>query len=340
MSAGKSDDAPIRWGILGAANIAVKLVVPAMQQSAGTRIAAIASRTLAKAQAAARELGIPTAYGSYEALIADPDIDAIYNPLPNHLHVPWTIKAAEAGKHVLCEKPIALNADEARSLIAVQRTTGVQIAEAFMVRAHPRWHGVRDMIRQGKLGTLKLMEGHFSYYRRDPTDVRSKVEWGGGVLMDIACYPITISRWLFGAEPEAVIALIERDPDFKVDRLVSGMLRYPDGQASFSVGGQLASWQRVQLFGDKGRIDVEAPFNTPGQYDGRIVLDQRQSGGTMETIDFPAVNQYQLQGERFNDAIRGRGMVPVPVEDAVANMAVMDALFRSAESGRWEAPAR
>ena len=337
MTAGKTG--PVRWGVLSTASIGTKLVIPAMQKSSSLTVAAIGSRDRAKAEAAARELGIATAYGSYEELVADPSIEAIYNPLPNHLHVPWTVKAARAGKHVLCEKPIAMNADEARTLIGVQRETGVQIAEAFMVRAHPRWEGVLDLIRQGKLGALKLFVGHFSYYRRDPNDVRNKLEWGGGALLDVGCYPITISRWMFGCEPEAVIATIERDPDFKVDRLVTAILRYPNGQASFSVGGQLASWQKVQLFGEKARIEVESPFNTPGQYDGRVFLDERQSGGGITTIEFPEVNQYQLQGERFSAAVRGQGTVPVTVENAVANMAVIDALFRSAQTGRWEAPA-
>ena len=222
---------PVRWGILGTANIALKKAVPGMKESALVDVVAIASRDESKARAAANRLGIPRAYGSYEALLADPEIEAIYNPLPNHLHVPWTIRAAEAGKHVLCEKPIALNADEARQLLAVRERTGVQIGEAFMVRSHPQWLGAKEIIDSGRIGELRAIAGHFSYNNQDASNVRNIREIGGGGLLDIGCYPITISRWLFGAEPEAVVALMERDPTSGIDRLVSGMMRFATGQA-------------------------------------------------------------------------------------------------------------
>ncbi|MDB4881794.1 MAG: oxidoreductase domain protein [Gemmatimonadetes bacterium] len=331
---------PVRWGVLGAANIAVRKVVPAMQRGERTQVVAIASRDLAKARAAATELGIARAYGSYEELLADPDVEAIYNPLPNHLHVPWTIRAAEAGKHVLCEKPLALDADEARQLLAVRERTGVQIGEAFMVRNHPQWLAVRDMIRAGRIGELKLVAGHFTYFRRDPSDVRSKREWGGGGLMDVGCYPITMSRWLFGEEPDAVIALLDRDPELGVDRIASGLLRFPSGQATFTCGMQLVHYQRMQIHGTTGRIEVQIPFNAPNDRPCRIFVDDGRELGdaSAQAIEFPTVDQYTLQGDRFSDAVRGLGPVPVPLEDAIANMAVIDALFRSAESGKWEAP--
>jgi predicted dehydrogenase len=334
------DRAPVRWGILGAANIAVKQVIPAMQRSASSRILAIASRDANKARAVADSLGIPRAYGSYEELLADPEIEAVYNPLPNHLHVPWTIRAAEAGKHVLCEKPIARSAGEARQLLEVRDRTGVQIAEAFMVRAHPRWIAIREIVRDGRLGELKLIAGHFSYFRRDPNDVRSRVDWGGGALLDIGCYPTTLSRWLFDAEPLEVIATLERDPDMKVDRLVSALLRFPNGQATFTCGGQLVPYQRMQIYGTAGRIEVEIPFNAPGDHRSRVFVDDGADlrGKSIETLEFDAANQYTLQGDRFNDAVRGRGVVPVSLEDAIQNMAVLDALFRSAESRSWEKP--
>lgn len=333
--------APVRWGVLGAANIALSKVIPAMQRSPHMEILGIASRDAAKAKAVAHALGIPRAYASYDALIADPDIEAIYNPLPNHLHVPWSIKAAEAGKHVLCEKPISLSSDEARALRDVRDRTGVQISEAFMVRAHPQWAAVRELIAEGRVGDLKLVTGHFSYFRRDPNDVRSKVEWGGGALLDIGCYPITLSRWLFDEEPTAVIACIERDPDMRVDRLVSGLMQFPSGQATFTCAGQLVSHQRMQAFGTQGRIDVEIPFNAPHDHECRIYLDDgsRFANAAAESIDLPAVDQYRLQGDRFSEAVRGVGSVLVSLEDSIANMAVIDALFRSAESGRWESPA-
>jgi predicted dehydrogenase len=333
---------PVRWGVLGAANIAVRKVIPAMQRGERTRVVAIASRDIGKARAAAKELGIDRAYGSYDELLADPAVDVVYNPLPNHLHVHWTIRAAEAGKHVLCEKPLALSADEARQLLAVRDRTGVRIGEAFMVRNHPQWIAVRDMIREGRIGELRLIAGHFAYYRRDPKDVRSNPDWGGGGLMDVGCYPITMSRWLFGEEPDAVIGLIDRDPELRVDRIASGLMRFPSGQATFSCAMQLVHYQRMQIHGTTGRIEVQIPFNAPNDRPCRIFFDDGRELGdaSAKPIDFPVVDQYTLQSDRFSDAVRGIGDVPVPVEDAIANMAVIDALFRSAESRCWETPSR
>ena len=331
---------PVRWGILGAAHIAVSKVIPAMQRSAMTPVVAIASRDIGKARAAARELGVARAYGSYEELIDDPDVDAIYNPLPNHLHVPWSIRAAEAGKHVLCEKPLSLSAAEARQLIGARDRTGVQIGEAFMMRAHPQWAAVRELLAEGRVGELKLVAGHFSYFRRDPTDVRNVPEWGGGALMDVGCYPITIARWLFGEEPLEVTGMLEYDPVYNVDRLGSGLLRFPSGQATFSSGSQVVHYQRVQLFGTEGRIDVEIPFSPAADHACRIFIDDGLAlgGALAEEVQFPAVDQYRLQGERFSEAVRGVGHVPTTLEDAMGNMAVIDALFRSAKSRRWEVP--
>ena len=332
--------APVRWGILGAANIALKKVIPAMRGSALAQVAAIASRDIAKARAAASDLGIPRAYGSYQELIDDPDIEAIYNPLPNHLHVPWSIRAAERGKHVLCEKPIALTAGEARKLLAARDRYGVQIGEAFVVRTHPQWLKVKEIVSSGRIGELRLISGHFSYYRRDPGDIRSRVEWGGGGLMDVGCYPITISRWLFDAEPTEVVGLVDRDPEMQIDRLTSGMLRFERGQATFSCAMQLVHYQMMQIFGTTGRIAVEIPFNAPPRDECRIFVDDGRdvAGSGIETITFPPVDQYTLQADRFSEAIRGVGTVPVSLEDAIGNMAVIDALFRSGESRGWERP--
>jgi predicted dehydrogenase len=331
---------PVRWGVLGAANIAIEKVIPAMMRSARSRVVAIASRSEAKAIGAAKRLGIPRAHGSYEALIADPEIEAIYNPLPNHLHVPWSIRAADAGKHVLCEKPVALSAAEATELRAVRDRTGVLIGEAFMVRTHPQWLEAHRIVNSGRIGELRLVSGHFSYFRRDSNDIRSRPEFGGGALMDIGCYPITLSRWLFGAEPVEVVAQVERDPDFGVDRLASALMRFPNGQATFACSGQLVPFQRMEIFGTRGRIEVEIPFNAPPDRSCRIFVDDGSALGGLaaETIEFPVVDQYMLQADQFSAAIRGKGSVPVSIDDAVANMAVIDALFRSADSGRWEAP--
>ena len=331
---------PVRWGILGTADIALKKVIPAMQHSALSRIVAIASRDAQKAHDAAFALGIPRAYGSYDELLGDADVEAIYNPLPNHLHVPWSIRAAEAGKHVLCEKPLALTAQQARELHAARKRTGVQIGEAFMVRTHPQWIKAVQMVHGGEIGDLRLIAGHFSYFKRDPDDIRSHVEYGGGALLDIGCYPITLSRWIFNAEPQEVVALVERDPEFGVDRLTSALLRFPSGQATFACAGQLVPYQRMQLFGTRGRIEVEIPFNAPPDRPCRVFVDDGSgaTGGRVETLTFPAVDQYRLQGDRFSEAVRGWGSAPVDVDDAVRNMAVIDALFRSAETRHWEAP--
>ena len=328
---------PVRWGILGAANIATNRVIPAMQRSRLARPVAIASRDLARARSAADRLAVARAYGSYEELIADPEVEAVYNPLPNHLHVPWSIRAARAGKHVLCEKPIALSAAEARELLAVREATGVQIAEAFMVRTHPQWHEVERLVSSGAIGPLRLVSGYFSYYRRDAADIRSKPEWGGGALMDIGCYPIFISRWMFGTEPTDVVAMLDRDPDLRIDRLTSAMLRFPNGQATFSCAGQLVHYQRMQLFGEQGRIEVEIPFNALSDRPSRIILDDGSELGARNarTIEIPTVDQYTLQADRFSEAVRGVGTVPVSLETAVGNMRVIDALFRSASENRW-----
>ena len=337
-----NDDQPaVRWGVLGAANIAVAKVIPAMMRSTRSRVVAIASRDQSKAAAAAKTLGIPRAHGSYEALLADPEVDAVYNPLPNHLHVPWSIRAAQAGKHVLCEKPIALSAAQAEELRTARDRTGVLIGEAFMVRAHPQWLEARRLVESGSIGPLRLVSGHFSYYRRDPHDIRSRPEFGGGALMDIGCYPITISRWMFAAEPIEVIAQIERDPEYGVDRLASALLRFAAGQAVFACSGQLVPFQRMEIFGTTGRIQVEIPFNAPPDRPCRIVVDDGSALGGLsaKAIEFPTVDQYTVQADQFSAAIQGRGTIPVSIDDAVANMAVIDALFRSADSGRWEAPA-
>ena len=336
----------IRWGVLGVARIATVKVIPAMQRGQYSRIDAIASRDINKARAAARDLSIPKAYGSYEELIADPDIDAIYNPLPNHLHVPWSIKAAESGKHVLCEKPIALSVEETKDLIAARDRTGVKIGEAFMVRSHPQWVRAREIVRSGEIGSLRTIHCIFSYNNPDPGNIRNKLDLGGGAIMDIGCYPIHISRWLFEAEPRRVCALMDRDPQFETDRLISALLDYPSGQAVFTCGTQIVPYQRMQLIGDRGRIETEIPVNAPPDKETRIYIQSgvpsgvRSGGpaGDIRTETFPPVDQYTVQGDAFSLAIAETGEVPVPLENALGNMAVIEALFRSAETGSWEAP--
>jgi predicted dehydrogenase len=285
-------------------------------------------------------LGIPKAYGSYEELLADPEIDAVYNPLPNHLHVPWSIRAAEAGKHVLCEKPIGLNIDEAKKLCEARERTGVKIGEAFMVRTHPQWLKTLDLVRSGRIGDLRSIVGFFSYSNLDPANIRNVLEYGGGGLMDIGCYPIFTSRLVFGAEPKRVLGLVERDPKTRIDRLTSAILDYPAGHCIFTCGTQLVPYQRMQIFGTRGRIEIEIPFNAPPKRPCRVFLDNGRdvAGSGIKTYKVPKCDQYTAQGDLFSRAIRGGGEVPVPLESSIRNMAVIDAIFRSADSGRWEEP--
>jgi len=330
----------VRWGVLGAALIAVQKVIPAMQKGERSEIRAIASRDRDKAQATAKTLGIPHAYGSYEELLQDPEIEAIYNPLPNQLHVPWTIKAMEAGKHVLCEKPVSLTAAEAKNLLLARDRTGMKVGEAFMVRTHPQWLRTREIIESGEIGKLRSIMGFFSYFNCDPANIRNVAEWGGGGLMDIGCYPITTSRFVLREEPSRVMGLIERDPEMKIDRLTSAILDFPSGQAIFTCSTQLVPYQRMQFFGTQGRIEVEIPFNAPIDRPCRILIDNGRDlfGGGMRTEEISTCDQYTIQGDIFSQVIREGGEVPVPVEDAIKNMSVIDAVFRSAESGNWEKP--
>ena len=312
----------IRWGVLGVANIATAKVIPAMQACARAEITAIASRDRRKAEDAALALGIPKAYGAYEELLADPDIDAIYNPLPNHLHVPWSIKAAEAGKHVLCEKPISLTSAECRDLIAARDRAGVKIGEAFMVATAPRWVRAKELVRSGRLGRLGSIVGCFSYYNDDPKNVRNILEWGGGGVMDIGCYPIFISRWMYGEEPVKVSAAVERDPAMKVDRLASAVLEFPSGQSIFTCGMQLVYYQSMQFFGTKARMEIEMPFNPAPDRPSFLRIDD--GAGGVETEEFSPCDQYTVQGDAFSRAIQEDGQVPVPLEEALKNMQVIE----------------
>lgn len=329
---------PVRWGVISTAKIGREKVIPAMQAGALCDIRAIASRDLASAQAAASELGIEKAYGSYEEMLADPEIEAVYNPLPNHLHVPLSIQAAEAGKHVLCEKPIALTAAEAETLIAVRDRTGVRMEEAFMVRHHPQWRKARDLVREGKIGRLRAINGFFSYNNPDPTNIRNIADIGGGGIYDIGCYPVVTSRFIFGAEPTRVVSMIEYDPVMKTDRLASAILDFDEGQAVFTCSTQLAAYQRMQMFGTEGRVEVIIPFNAPADQPCRISLDLENALGDASAMieEFETTNQYTVQGDVFSRGVRTGTPPEFPIEDAVANMKVIDALFRSAKSGGWE----
>jgi predicted dehydrogenase len=330
----------LRWGVLSTANIGLKKVLPAMQKGQFTTINAIASRDVEKAREAAAILDIDTAYGSYEELLADPNIDAVYNPLPNHMHVPWTIKAAEAGKHVLCEKPLSLTVAEAETLLAVRARTGVKIGEAFMVDCHPQWIRLRALLDEGRIGELRSVLGFFSYFNVNPDNIRNKVDIGGGALMDIGCYMVHASRYAFRKEPTRVVGLIDRDPKMKTDRLTSVMMDFPGGQSIFTCSTQLVPWQRVQFLGTKGRIELEIPVNAPPDRPTRLFLDSGLDlfGSGITTETFPVCDQYTLQGDAFSKAVLDNTEVPVPLEDAIRNMAVIEAIFRSGTTGQWEAP--
>ncbi|MGA3344050.1 MAG: Gfo/Idh/MocA family oxidoreductase [Terracidiphilus sp.] len=328
----------LRWGVLSTANIALNKVIPAMQQGQHTSVVSIASRDLARAREAAAALDIPKAYGSYEELLADPNIDAIYNPLPNQLHIPWTIKAAEAGKHVLCEKPLSLTAAEAEALLAVRARAGVKIGEAFMVNCHPQWLRLRELLDEGRIGKVRSITGFFSYFNIDPSNIRNQAGSGGGALMDIGCYLIHASRYAFAQEPTRVVALIDRDLEMCTDRLTSAILDFPGGHAIFTCSTQLVPYQRIHFLGTRGRIEIEIPFNAPPDRPTRIFIDASGDlfGGGMATEVFPVCDQYTLQGDAFSKAVLEDTEVPVPVEDAIKNMAVIDAVFKSAQSKYWE----
>jgi len=331
----------VRWGVLSTAKIGREKVLPAMQKSEHCVIEAMASRDLASAQRVAKELGIARAYGSYEELLADPAVEVVYNPLPNHLHVPWTIKALEAGKHVLCEKPIALTAEEAKQLLAARERSGKLVAEAFMVRQNLQWIRAREIIRAGTLGEVRAIQTFFTYHLLDPGNVRNKAEIGGGGLMDIGCYAIATARYIFGAEPTRVAALIDRDPAMGIDRLTSALIEFPGARhLTFVTSTQLAPQQRVTIAGTKARLEVLVPFNAPNDRPCRIVLDDGRDlfGGGATPEDVPAVDQYALQGDAFSRAVRGEQALEFPIEDAILNMRVIDATFRAGASGKWEVP--
>ncbi|HKF63502.1 MAG TPA: Gfo/Idh/MocA family oxidoreductase [Dongiaceae bacterium] len=328
---------PVRWGVISTARIGVAKVLPGMLKSREVKILAIASREEKRAKRWAKKLGIPRAYGSYEALLADPEIEAIYNPLPNHLHVPLTLAAVRAGKHVLCEKPIAITAAEAEVLRELPPDR--LVAEAFMVRNHPQWQEARKRAQSGALGEVRAIQVFFSYHLVDPANVRNQADIGGGGLLDIGCYPVVVARYIFGAEPLRAIALIDRDPNFRIDRVTTGIVDFGQGRRlDFTVSTQSVDHQRVDIVGTKGRLEVPIPFNAPQGKATRLYLDkgQKLGGAGAKSIPIRAADQYRLQGEAFSRAVRGIEPLAYGIEDSIRQMRVLDALFRSTETGRWE----
>ncbi len=322
----------VRWGILSTANIGMEKVIPAIQRAPNSHVAAIASRDVAVAERAAARLGIPNAYGTYDKLLATDDIDAVYIPLPNDLHAEWTLRAADAGKHILCEKPIAMSSEQATEMVDACSDTGVLLQEAFMYRHHPTWVEAVRLARDGTIGELKAVQSWFSYYNDDPTNIRNRLDNGGGAVMDIGCYSINLSRLLFGDEPSHIESVVQRDPVMGVDTVASAILEFPGGgQSSFTCSTRTTSHQRVHIHGTRGRVEIEIPFNIPVDRETRIRLvraDESADGGvSSETIRFPVSDQYTIQAELFADVVLSGSPAPVDPADAVANMRVIESVL-------------
>ncbi|MBS1811726.1 MAG: Gfo/Idh/MocA family oxidoreductase [Acidobacteria bacterium] len=323
----------VKWGVLSTSNFAQTKVIPAMLKAEHTELVAIASRDLAKAQATADKFGLPKAYGSYEELLADPDIQVIYNPMPNHQHVPWSIKALEAGKHVLCEKPIGLSSADAQLLLDASRHyPHLKIMEAFMYRLHPQWVRAKQIVQEGGIGELRTIQSFFSYFNRDGNNIRNKSDIGGGGLMDIGCYNISFSRFIFDAEPKRVIGIVDYDPEFQTDRIASGMMDFGNGTSTFTCSTQLTSYQRANIFGTEGRVEIEIPVNAPPDKPCRI---WHQRGTEIEEISFDVCDQYVIETDAISLAVLNGTPVPTPLEDAVANMKVIEAVIESGRTGGW-----
>ena len=325
----------LRWGILSTADIARKKVIPGMRKAKRCSIVAIASREAGRAEAVALELGIPRAHASYEALLADPEVDAVYIPLPNHLHAEWSIAAARAGKHVLCEKPLALTADDAQRMIDVANVEGVTLMEAFMYRLHPSWQAVAELVASGEIGRLVSVQSWFSYFNDDATNIRNIREVGGGALFDIGCYSVNLSRLLFDAEPRHVSAALVRDPATGVDVLTSAILTFDSGIATFTCSTRAEDDQRVHIYGTTGRISIGIPFNIPPDRPTEVYVS---AGGDppvapdTRVLTFEVADPYTVEAERFAAAVLDGQPAPVPPEDAVANLRVIERIFEAAEA--------
>jgi predicted dehydrogenase len=327
----------IRWGILSTAKIGREKVIPAIARSELGAVTAIASRDLSRAKAVAAELGIEKSYGAYQELLSDRNVDAVYIPLPNHLHVRWAMRSLSAKKHVLCEKPIGLTVAEAEQLAgAAAAHEKLKVMEAFMYRFHPQWQAARTMVHEGRIGRLRSIHTHFSYYNDDPQNIRNQADIGGGALMDIGCYPISLSRFIFDSEPERVLGHIERDPALNVDRLVSATLEFFQGTSTFTCATQLVPYQRVNIFGTSGRLEIEVPFNAPADRPCRAWLQiGTKAGSPVEEILFETCDQYTLQADAFARSILDDTPVPAPLADAVANMRVLERVAASAKQSTW-----
>jgi predicted dehydrogenase len=323
----------VKWGVLGTAKIAREKVIPAMQKSTSCDVVAIASRDKDKAQKTGLNLKIAKSYGSYEELLKDTEVDAIYIPLPNNLHVEWAIKALNAGKHVLCEKPIGLTTSQARELLrASKEKPHLKVMEAFMYRFHPQWQRAKELVDNGSIGELKIVQSFFSYYNTDKGNIRNIKNAGGGGMMDIGCYCVSFARFLFAKEPSRVLGSVEFDTDTKTDKLASGILDFATGTSTFTCSTQLTPYQRVNIIGTEGRIEIEIPVNAPPDKQTRLWLYLKKG---IEEIIFEAVDQYTLQADAFAKAILNDTAVPTSLDDAINNMKIIEAFFESAEHNAW-----
>ncbi|MDI4643571.1 Gfo/Idh/MocA family protein [Cohnella hashimotonis] len=319
----------LRWGIAGCAGIAVNAVMPAIQSSETGVIAAVASRDISKAKAAADKFGIDRAYGSYEELMEDPDIDAVYIPLPNHLHREWTIRAAEAGKHVLCEKPLALTAREAAEMAEACARSGVHLAEAFMYRHHPRIGQIRHIVGSGEIGSLRALNGAFTFNNAsDAANIRYRSDWGGGSLYDVGCYPLSAARLIVGREPEAVTVHAMFSPEHdNVDMMASGLVEFSDGIAlTFDCGMWAAFRQTLEIVGTDGRIFVPHAFLTGADNAG---FEVHGTGGS-RIVQADGVNAYRLEVDDFASVVAGEKEPAFPADDALRNMRLLEACLQSA----------
>jgi predicted dehydrogenase len=323
----------VRIGVISTARIGWRQVIPAMQAASNCEVVAISSRDGANARSCADKLGIDKAYGSHDDLLADGDIDAVYNPLPNHLHAEWTMKAATAGKHVLCEKPFTMTAAEAEHVATHCAAEGVVVMEAFMYRFHPSWIEAKRLIDSGAIGVPTTLQGWFSYYNSDPANIRNIAEYGGGALYDIGCYPINASRLIFGSEPEVVGAAIQRDRELGVDIVTSAIMRFGDATASFTCSTRVEPDQRMHVYGDEGVLTIDIPFNIPPDRHTHIALSHggmRPVCPDTRVISFAPCDQYTAQAEAFAAAILNGTPAPYGADDAIANMRVIDAVFAAA----------
>lgn len=322
----------IRWGVLSTAKIGHK-VIPALQTSNYNQVVAVGSRNLENARAYADELGIARAYGSYEELLNDPNIDAIYNPLPNDLHVPWSIKILQAGKHVLCEKPLGLNAADVQKLIdAAAQHPQLKVMEGFMYRFHPQWQHARDLVRAGSIGQVRNIHSHFAYNNHDADNIRNSIAMGGGALMDIGCYCISLARYIFAEEPLRVLGQITPYAGYEVDCFVSGIMEFADGNATFTASTKIESKQYVEINGEQGSIFIPVPFNPIADAATNLLLKRDDK---IEDIVIAPSDHYRNMGDAFAQSVILQKDIPTPLSDALANMKIVDAIFSSAQSNQW-----